>query len=127
MAVLNGWRLTRTGALFFGGVIILGALLIGTIYLVTQQAEQARRDEAVKIAEQNLQEQSREVAQQSSEETNNQTVQGEASPPETSSTTSSSATALPQTGPELQLLFIVTILALSVSYYLTSRRAAHQP
>ena len=119
MAILNGWRLTRAGALFFGGIIILGALLIGTIYFVTQHAEQARRDEAVKVAEQNLQEQSQEVAQES----NKQTVQEEASSPQTSAPT---ATELPATGAELSALLAVTALTLTVGYYLASRRMARQ-
>lgn len=123
MAILGGWRLTRTGALFFGGVIILGALLIGGIYLITQQAEQARRDEAVKIAEQNLQEQSPEVTQASESETNNQVVQDEASRPQSGS---SSATALPQTGGEPYAILVVATLALAAGYYLTSRRALRQ-
>lgn len=51
-------RITRAGVALTVGIIILTGLLIGGLLWVRHSGEQARRAEAVKIAEQQLQEQS---------------------------------------------------------------------
>jgi FtsZ-interacting cell division protein ZipA len=51
-------RITQSGVALTVGIIILTALIIGGLFWVKQTGEQARRDEAVKIAEEKLESQS---------------------------------------------------------------------
>ena len=130
MAIFGGWRLTRTGILFVIGIIVLAGLVTGGVFLVKNRGEAARREEAVKIAEQNLEDQSKVAVQPAkaeetaTEASSNQTTAVETAAAEAATT----AEALPQTGPaELRALgriLIVTILALSASFYVASRRVA---
>ena len=153
MAVLGGRRLTRTGMLFVVGIIVLGGLVTGGIFLVKNHGEVVRRDQAVKIAEQNLKDQAKQP-------TSTQPVTaGAASTPDSSqasgtgsgsaggggtNTTSTStsptsstdtgtngmsnASTLPVTGPNdlqaLQRTIIIAIVAFSVALYVSSRRTA---
>lgn len=65
-------RITRSGVALTVGIIILTGLIIGGLFLVKGQGEQARRDEAVKIAEKNLEDRSNEeVALNEGEEEKN--------------------------------------------------------
>jgi LPXTG-motif cell wall-anchored protein len=122
MAIFNGWRITRTGVLFVLGIILLAGLVFGGIWLARERAEQARRDEAIKLAEQNLEE----MAEQTPEQT---TVDGEADNTEEKvvvvETPEPNATeSLPETGPnDLAGLLAVAMLALATALYLSSRRA----
>jgi len=128
MSVFNGWRLTRTGILFVIGIVVLTGLVFAGIMFVRERGEQARRQEAVKIAEQNLE-------SQSDPATNPVAVEGEASAPgqvtETDEATTMVASTqtteqLPQTGPELYSIVIVTLLAMTGAFYATSRRAVRE-
>jgi len=47
-------QLTRAGVALTVGIIVVAGLLIGGLFVVKHSGEQARHDEAVKIAEQNL-------------------------------------------------------------------------
>lgn len=72
-------RITRAGVALTVGIIVVTGLIIGGLFLVKNQGEQARRDEAIKVAERNLEGQSNEgVALNEGEGTNEQT-QGEES------------------------------------------------
>ena len=149
MAAFRGWRLTRTGILFVVGILVLGGLVTGGIFLVKNHGEAVRRDQAVKIAEQNLKTQSNNSAQptngsnagdsNSTDASKNTTgtpgAAGTAGTPgadanngaaPTTATTNSSE--LPVTGiNDLQLIeqaAIMAVVALSVAYYVASRRAA---
>jgi FtsZ-interacting cell division protein ZipA len=51
-------RITQSGVALTVGIIILTALIIGGLFWMKQTGEQARRDEAVKIAEEKLESQS---------------------------------------------------------------------
>lgn len=51
-------RITQSGVALTVGIIILTALIVGGLFWVKQSGEQARRDEAVKIAEEKLEEES---------------------------------------------------------------------
>lgn len=51
-------RITRAGVALTVGIIVLTGLIIGGLFWVKQSGEQARRDEAVKIAEEKLEGQS---------------------------------------------------------------------
>lgn len=89
-------RITRSGVALTVGIIILTGLIIGGLFLVKGQGEQARRDEAVKIAEKNLEERSNEeVALNEGEEENN----GESTAnDESNGATNGEATEVPQAG-----------------------------
>lgn len=118
----NG-RLNRGVIVFVGGLIVLIALVAGGIYFVHQRGEQARREEAVKIAEANLEKES-EVATKPTDqgaakpEKNNDTKKNDDKAP------AKPAKELPETGIDVSNVFTVTILALSIAFYVTSRRAA---
>lgn len=128
MAILGGWRITRTGIVFVLGIIILIGLVLGGIWLVRDRGEQVRRQEALKVAEQNLESQS---------ETETQT-NTESSPAPAATETESSGTAatsgtggassneLPQTGADASHIIIIALLALAAGYYASSRRAVRE-
>jgi FtsZ-interacting cell division protein ZipA len=128
MAFLNGWRITRTGIVFVVGVIVLLGLVFGGIWLVRERGEQARRQEAIKLAEQNLQEQSQTPAT----ETGDKPAAPAASESEsgaqtqTASSGSASSSELPATGADLSHIVVLVLLTLSAAYYVTSRRLARQ-
>ncbi len=132
-------RITRAGVGLTVGIIVLTAVVLGGLYLIQQRGEQARRDEAIKIAEQNLESQSNgEVALNEGEssanenESENGTGNGaengeaattnEAASTNTESSTSASETGatsngnvptagtqLPQTGPAESLMAAVLL------------------
>jgi len=131
MAMLGGWRLTRTGILFVIGVVVLAGLVFGGIVLVRQRGEQVRRDEAVKVAEQNLKEQS-EVATTPAEESAASESEAEAAAAQEAAENAAGSNAaasaigqLPETGPadDFGRIIAVTILATSVAFYVSSRRS----
>lgn len=137
MALLGGWRLTKAGILFIVGILVLGGLVTGGIFLVKNHGEAVRRDQAVKIAEQNLKDQSQVATQpvnsdnsssnsnSSSDQTNTNTTNNSSS---STTTTGSTATALPETGIDgiqsLGSILIIAMLAFSVASYVASRRAS---
>jgi len=130
MAVFGGWRLTRTGILFVIGILVLGGLVTGGIFLVKNHGEAVRRDEAVKVAEQALKDKSEAESKPIATDTANDSTVSEATPGAnggTVATTTPNSSQLPQTGPaeSLQQVIIVAILALSVSFYIASRRTRH--
>lgn len=127
---LSGWRLTRTGVLFVIGIIVLGGLVTGGIFLVKNHGEAVRRDQAVKIAEQNLKDQSQTSTQpvNASDSSNSGNTDTTNTTGTTATTDAGSAAALPVTGiDEMQFLgrvAMLAVLALSAAYYVASRRAA---
>ena len=139
MALFGGWRLTRTGILFVVGVVVLAALVFGGIVLVRQRGDQVRRDEAVKVAEQNLKNDSgvAVVPATESNDANKATTDtntgADTTIPGTTSADSTVAAAtdsdqLPKTGPadDFGRIISVTILASSVAFYVASRRTAQR-
>ena len=132
MALFGGWRLTKAGILFVIGVVVLAGLVTGGIFLVKNRGETARREEAVKIAEQNLKDESQvavettPVAEVTEEAEETQVVATEAA--QEAVVAAANPEALPETGPaELQAvgnILIVTLLALTTSFYVASRRTA---
>lgn len=129
MAIFNRWQITRTGVVFVIGTIVLIGLVLGGLWLVQERGEQARRQEAAKIAEQNLESQSESGAQTpatTGDDTNSGTV---ATPSDTESETQTSTVAvthsgdLPQTGADISQVLILALITLATAYYLTSRRA----
>ena len=135
MALFGGWRLTRTGILFVVGIVVLAALVFGGIVLVRQRGDQVRRDEAVKVAEQNLKNDSgvAVVPAAESNDANKATTDTNAGTTNTTNTDSVAATTpssdqLPKTGPadDFGRIISVTILASSVAFYVASRRTAQR-
>ena len=135
-------RITRAGVALTVGIIILTGLLIGGLFWVRQSGEQARRDEAVKIAEQNLEDQSgNDVAlnegDASKDETSNDdksnTTDSEKSDntsdtstqdmPSTGTSTPEDADELPQTGTAdvVPLIALGLVTFAGVSYYRSRR------
>ena len=133
MAVFGGWRLTRAGILFVIGILVLGGLVTGGIFLVKNHGEAVRRDEAVKVAEQNLKDksevESKPIATSTPDDssTNSANNGGSAAETTTPPATTPATSELPQTGPADGLMntLIVAMLALSVGFYVSSRRARH--
>jgi len=139
MAMLGGWRLTRTGVLFVIGIVVLAGLVTGAVFLVKGRGEQVRRDEAVKVAEQNLKEQSDGVVSQADQDAAEDKAKAEAEAKaadeakkaqdaKNAEIAATDPRQLPQTGPadDFGRVLIVTILATSVAFYVGSRRAAQQ-
>lgn len=133
-------RITRAGVGLTIGIIILALVVLGGLYLVKQRGEQARRDQAVKIAEQNLESQSNganvlspdDSSKNSSNSSNssNSGSQGSSSTSNNSSSGSSSPSngvastgELPQTGPSDGIAFVALGLLTfaGVSYYISRR------
>jgi len=136
MAMLGGWRLTRTGVLFVIGIVVLAGLVTGAVFLVKGRGEQVRRDEAVKVAEQNLREQSQgPIASDTDNDAAEQEAKAKAEADAKAAEEAKNAeiaavdpNQLPQTGPadDFGRILVVTILATSVAFYVGSRRAAQQ-
>jgi len=142
MAVFGGYRLTRTGVLFIVGILVLGGLVTGGIFLVKNHGEAVRRGEAVKVAEKSLEEQSKTSAEgfgASNTDGNSGTDAAKPSGPDAAPSTTPSTTPaqttpapseLPVTGiDDLQFIgraAILATLAISGAYYVASRRAANR-
>ena len=122
MAIFGGWRLTRRGVVFVIGIIVLVGLVFVGIYGVRERAEQARRDEAVKIAEQNLEEQSQPVVTTDPETSTQEVAVDDGVVVATDAT--GDTVELPVTGLDPSRILIVTLLSLATAFYITSRRAA---
>jgi FtsZ-interacting cell division protein ZipA len=131
MARFTGWRPTRAGIVLVVGIIVLAALVLGGLYLVRERGEQARRDEAIQVAEGQLNEEANDVALNDPEETN--TPEETATPSEqtnggtTQNNPAPTATELPQTGPsDIFAGLIVALLTFSVTSYVMSRTAVQK-
>lgn len=138
MAVFGGYRITRTGILFIAGILVLGGLVTGGIFLVKNHGEAVRHDQAVKIAEQNLKDQSQTPTQttnsndnsgETGASTNTGSTSGTSTTTDTSTTaTTNTATELPVTGINpvqfIEQAAILAAITLAVAYFVTSRRAA---
>jgi len=98
--------------------VVLVAVTIGTIVFVQQRGEQARRDEATKIADQ--------IAQQTAENTKKAADEAAKSKETASTATASSTnTTLPETGIETDVVRVLaagTLTAFAFSY-IASRRS----
>jgi hypothetical protein len=138
-------RITRAGVWLTVGIIGLGLLVLGGLYIAGQRGEQARRDEAIAIAENNLNEQSKNETPvlgggddtASEEATSGQTggatmTEKETSTTDSGSTSSSNATTstntavteLPQTGPssDIAVIAIIATVTYFVASFISSRK-----
>jgi FtsZ-interacting cell division protein ZipA len=126
MAIRN---VTRAGVGLVVGIIILGLLVFGGLWLVNQRGEQARREEAITIADQQLQSESNEeVAIDTSNGTNAPEAESETNPtapqPNNGAAAAPAPAAaheLPQTGPEASVVMI-GVLAFAVASFVHSRK-----
>lgn len=146
-------RITRAGVALTVGIIVVTGLIIGGFFWAKQSGEQARRDAATKIAEQNLEDQSKNVAlnngdkgnssqssqnsSQNSDNTNNSSQSSSNSSDTQSGTTNqqgtgtsngssnqSSATELPKTGiSDVTPIIGAGLLAFVGAAYYRSRRS----
>jgi len=141
-------RITQAGVALAVGIIIVTGLIIGGFFWVKNAGTQARREDAIKIAEQNLEKQSnKDVALNDGEASgseaskneaskneasngtasNSETSKNEASKsqsPATNNTSANTTTELPQTGPADQLatILIAGLLTFTAASYLASRQ-----
>ena len=137
-------RVTQAGVALTVGIILVTGLIIGGFFIVKNNAETARREEAIKIAEQNLEEQSgNDVALNegdSDTNSNESTSSDDAAKNDDAakeSTDSSNAgsnaqssapvSELPQTGPADQFasLVVMALITFSVVSYIGSRQTTH--
>lgn len=109
--------------------LIAAALIIGGVLFVKNRAEQARRAEAVKIAQQQAEDQAADQATSSSDDEseadNGAGTTSNSDESEPVAPAAQPATELPTTGPENSVLQLVavTMLVMSSSLYLASRKA----
>jgi FtsZ-interacting cell division protein ZipA len=134
-------RITQAGVALTVGIIIVTGLIIGGFFFAKNTSEQARREEAVKIAEQKLKDDSNtEVSLNDGDAKKDATEPAktdDATKNDTATTNTSSAPAagspstqqpageLPQTGPADQLATLVTValVTFAVVSYISSRRS----
>lgn len=117
--------MTTTGVALTVGIILVTGLIIGGFFLVREQGEQARREEAVRIAKENLEAQSDEDIALTDGEESTESGSGESTSAETAGdTTVERSSELPRTGPADGMIFLVAgVLTYVAASYLQSRRA----
>ncbi len=137
-------RITRAGVGLTVGIIVLALVVLGGLYLAKERGEQARRADAIEVAQQNLDAQSgtdtltpsidgnTEQSGANNEESTESTNDSEASTTEEGATTQESTTQgspneLPQTGAsETAAIIAVALLTFACVSYSASRRALTQ-
>jgi len=125
-------QVTRAGVGLVVGIIILGVLVLGGMWLVRERGEQARREEAINIADQQLQAQSNEDIAIKPNDSNNAPVKqdepaktGQTDPSANSPVTATppaAATELPQTGPGAISIVGIGLLSFAVASFVHSRK-----
>lgn len=137
-------RITRSGLGLTVGIIVLALVVLGGLYLVKERGEQARREESLKVAQQNLEAQSQDGTTAPSTDGNTENSgtpaeestdgqeavgdNGEVSVQENSSSEAANGEAapveLPQTGPnDAAALVAIGALTFAGASYIASRRA----
>ncbi len=144
-------RVTRAGVWLTVGIIVLTGAVLGGLYIAAQRGEKARRDEAIAIAEKNLQEQSKndtalnQGSGTSGEDSTNESATGQSgssgstesngatggtsssnsASPNNSASQQATVSELPQTGPVSGLFAALVggIVTYAVIAYVRSRNA----
>lgn len=126
-------RITRAGVGLTVGIVILALVVLGGLYIAKERGEQARRDDAIEVAQENLESESETgVLAPSPESENEQSGGSEAANNTTDDADDMPTTGaevppeeLPQTGPAEQLtaLIAIALLSFAAASYVTSRRA----
>lgn len=131
-------RVTRAGVGLAIGIIILAVLVFGSLWFVRERGEQARRTEAINIADQQLKAESNQgIALNPDNTTANPNSSSESSSPSTNDSSSnaqsngstaangssnSTATELPKTGATENAVIVIGLLAFASFSYLNSRK-----
>jgi len=128
-------QVTRAGVGLVVGIIILGALVLGGLYLVRERGAQARREEAITVADQQLQAESDKEIALNSDDDKQETPAETPAPAKTEEPTKApqttpaptkpqpaAATELPQTGPEAFSFVAVGLLSFAVVSFVRSRK-----
>lgn len=124
MTRLTGWRVTQRGVIAALVLIALAVVLFYAIVAVQQRGEAARREEAIQIALENLEEEAAGpavIAVAPPEQP--ATDQGQPVAP-TTPTPAPTPSVLPETGPEVWTMLPLALLTYSIALYLTSARTA---
>ncbi len=147
MASQNAWRITRAGIIFIIVVLLLGVATYAGIYFLKERGEQARQDEASKIARENLDDETKgpdviaEDKTDDKQDDNGGTAGGATSNDDEDTTNGTGtvtdggtknddkivdSTNLPQTGPELYGLIAVIAMTFAGTAFVTSRRTVRR-
>lgn len=124
---------TRAGVGLVVGIIILAILVFAGLWFVRERGEQARRQEAINIADQQLKAESNQGVALTTDGANSSTESSSSGSSDSSTNTSDSsssatsqtpavATELPKTGAEAGPVFIVGIMTFVVFSYVRSRK-----
>jgi hypothetical protein len=129
-------RITRAGVGLTVGIIILALVVLGGLYLVRERGEQARRDDAIEIAQENLESEteggtlSPEIQEDEQAAEEEPTPSDQPSPNENDqpaqdeTVATASPEQLPATGPtDGMALLVIALLSFTVVSYAASRRA----
>ncbi len=117
MAMRNGW-ITVKGIVATVAVIVLAALIIGGLYVVRERSEQLRREEAIKVAQEQLETQTSDPVSVNVEE-NGASIKEEA----TAGSGDFVGDKLPETGvSDLGALIAMVLLTATVTSFWQSRR-----
>ena len=117
---------TRASVGLVVGIILIALLVLGGLLLVRERGQQARREEAITIADQQLKEESKQGVALDTNESDDTTATESAPAPEPSSSTNATpapaaASELPQTGPSAVSLVAVGLLTFAAASFVRSR------
>ncbi len=144
MASTMGWRPTRAGIIYLVIAIILAAIVFGVAWFVRERGDQARQQDVVEVAKENLEESSdTPVIAEEEEETSNEGTTGTGNDVAVTDTnnsgtqtrdssaapgTENSAAELPVTGPasNLATLVLIAVATYGLTSVIVSRRSARQ-
>ena len=124
-------RVTRAGVGLVLGIIILAVLVYAGLLIVRERGEQARREDAIAIADQQLQDESANdgaIKPEGTEQTQPSSSEPEQSTPTpqagTPSTQPAATAELPQTGPAEQFgtLVVLALVSFTAAAYVRSRK-----
>ena len=127
MAIRN---VTRAGVGLVIGIIVLGLIVFGILWFVRERGEQARHQEAINIANEQLKSQSEQgvalnqdnnSSSNSNSQNSNSTNQSNNSSTQTNNSASNSS-ELPKTGPEATPILAVGLLTFAVASFMRSRK-----
>lgn len=119
---------TRAGVGLVVGIIILAALIYAGLWYVRDQGEQARREDAINIAEEQLKKESEQgVAINPDKNAGSEQPEGSKTTPDTTQSTSpqpSNTGELPQTGPETTSIIVIGLISFVVVSFVCSLKFA---
>lgn len=121
-------RITRAGVGLTVGIIILALVVLGGLYLVRERGEQARRDDAIEIAQENIESDNEEAGTLTPSIDGSAQTEQESASEDTASNAGSRAESapgeLPATGPnDIAALVSIGLLSFAIASYVSSRKA----